>query len=122
MYMIHEYSRKTAIEDGSLIDVTEVAAEAGFKVNTVITLEVYNILNDIPEEHSHQSYKGRLWDLLFVGYVEACKYKESDQFTYKFICHHNKLKSIEEMVHISCRIHGGDNFEPVITFNLEGGC
>ncbi len=40
--MIHSYTRKQAIDDGLLIDVSEMAKEAGFKWPIAITATVWN--------------------------------------------------------------------------------
>lgn len=39
--IISSYSRKQAIEDGILIDISEAAKECGFKLHTVITANVF---------------------------------------------------------------------------------
>jgi len=60
--VISRYSRKQAIEDGVLIDVTEMAKEAGFKWNTCITSTLWNEYIKPSEEleKQGQSIEGRL--------------------------------------------------------------
>jgi hypothetical protein len=43
--IISSYSRTRAIEDGQLIDVSEVAREAGFKWPTVVTAAVWAMID-----------------------------------------------------------------------------
>lgn len=66
--VIHRYTRAQAIEDGVLVDVTEMAREAGFRVPVAITQAVHADISDIPEGEGWQSYDGRLWDVLWMGY------------------------------------------------------
>ena len=65
--IIHSYSRAQAIEDGVLVDVTEMAREAGFKWPFAMTAEVYALINDIPKKYKHEDIKGRLWDVLMLA-------------------------------------------------------
>ncbi len=39
--MVYSYTRKQAIEDGNLIDVTEQAKQTGFKVPVAVSLNRY---------------------------------------------------------------------------------
>lgn len=59
--LIHSYSRKQAIEDGILINVTETAREAGFRYPVAVTRAVWDeILTPSPSDTT-QSVSGRLW-------------------------------------------------------------
>ena len=40
--LIHSYTRAQAIEDGVLVDVSDVAKEAGFKIHTVVTDNLFH--------------------------------------------------------------------------------
>ena len=63
---IFSYSRKQALEDGWLIDVTDVAREAGISYPVVVTRRVWDELI-VPDEASRQAgqdEQGRLWDVL----------------------------------------------------------
>jgi hypothetical protein len=60
------YTRKQAIEDGVLIDVSEVAKEFGFRYPTAITQGVWAEWIVPPESAIGQDENGRLWDLLNV--------------------------------------------------------
>ena len=62
--LIHSYTRMQAIEDGVLIDVSEMAKEAGFKFSVAITNTVWTDLIVPNEEVNGQSIEGRLWDTL----------------------------------------------------------
>ena len=65
---IYSYSRKQAIADGVLIDVSIMAREAGIKYPTTVTCRVWNELV-VPDEDSRkegQSEPGRMWDIIWM--------------------------------------------------------
>jgi hypothetical protein len=65
--VIFSYSRSQAIEDGVLVDVTEMAKEAGIKLGTAITRAVYDQYVAVPPElDGMQDESGRLWDILWM--------------------------------------------------------
>lgn len=61
------YTRRQAIEDGVLVDVSETASEAGFRWSFAMTAEVWAMIETIPEKHSHEDVTGRLCDVLIVA-------------------------------------------------------
>lgn len=63
--MIYSYTRKQAIEDGNLIDVTEQGKQTGFKVPVAVSLNLYERDITPPQglEGEGQSVEGRLHDL-----------------------------------------------------------
>jgi hypothetical protein len=62
--IIFAYTRTQAIADGVLVDVSELAKEAGFKFPVALTRAVYEQFVAVPEGVAGQDEKGRLWDLL----------------------------------------------------------
>ena len=65
--VIFSYTRKQAIEDGVLVDVSETAREAGVKLPTALTRGVYEQYVGVPPEFAgQQDESGRLWDLLWM--------------------------------------------------------
>jgi len=64
--IISSYTADEAIDDGYLIDVSEMAKEAGFVWPVRITQSVHSLCTP-PASNKIQSYEGRLWDVLFVG-------------------------------------------------------
>ena len=64
---ISVYTAQEAVEDGTLIDVSEMAQEAGFsKAFAVrITTGVHELCTP-PKSNKIQSYDGRLWDVLWM--------------------------------------------------------
>ena len=73
--VIYSYTRKQAIEDGVLIDVSEMAREAGIKYPVAVTSTVYYeyIVPDKRLTDYGQSVEGRLWDVLWMFRINAQK-------------------------------------------------
>ena len=65
------YTREQALEDGVLVDVSELAREAGFKIPVAVTASVWADCIDWPEDSQQgfgQSIDGRLWDVLYMAH------------------------------------------------------
>lgn len=112
--VIYRYTREQAIEDGVLIDVSELAREAGILVPTVITSAVQSIISDIPKSMiGMQDEVGRLWDILSVFALKA-RASTGNTLFFTVIMPHGRYKRLE----LKSMIHGGDNGEAVITIML----
>src|SRR5690606_7677253 len=72
---IHVYSRSLAIEDGSLIDITATAREAGFRLPVAMTAAAWAgcvAWNDADSMRpTAQDEDGRLWDALWRASLAA---------------------------------------------------
>lgn len=69
---ICSYTRAQALDDGILVDVTNMAREAGFKWPTAMTRTVYERYVDVPKELAgQQDVSGRLWDVLRMLWVNV---------------------------------------------------
>ena len=64
--LIHTYTRRQAIADGVLVDVTERAKEAGFRVPVALTSTAWAECVTVPEGLGDQDETGRLWDVLWM--------------------------------------------------------
>lgn len=64
--IIHRYTRAQAIKAGILIDVTELAREAGIRYPIALTHTVYEQYVKVPAGVIAQDETGRLWDILFL--------------------------------------------------------
>ncbi|MDD5676999.1 MAG: hypothetical protein PHW60_03280 [Kiritimatiellae bacterium] len=65
--VISRYTRSQAIEDGVLVDVTEMARQAGIKHPTAITVGVFDDYVHVPKTLAGmQDEQGRLWDILWM--------------------------------------------------------
>lgn len=64
---VHTYSRSQAIEDSVLVDVTEIAKEAGFTIPVAVTQTVWHEYvewGNVKNKKAIQNTEGRLWDVL----------------------------------------------------------
>jgi len=116
--LIFSYSRQQAIDDGVLIDVTEEAKKIGFKVQTVVTSNLFHRYLDPPAglEGEGQSVTGRLHDLMVLALFAAKRGVNTDRVTFNvaFLMVPGRKETIEAIVHIG----PGDNGEPVLTIML----
>jgi hypothetical protein len=113
--VIYSYSRKEALEDGVLVDVTEKAKEVGIKHPTAVTSALWSILETFPDGYG-QSVKGRLWDTLCLFAVAARK--QTGQEVH-FIVSYQQGNGIEETA-LWGWCGPGDTEDPVITIMVEG--
>lgn len=116
--VIYAYTRKQAIEDGVLVDITLIARQYGFVIPVAITANLMNsYVKPSPElEELGQSLSGRLADVLTVLYYTAKKGNNISQVAFKvdFLIEDEKL----ETVNIIGDIGPGDEGEPVLTIML----
>ncbi len=115
--VIHTYTRKQAIEDGVLVDVSVTAKEAGINFPVAVTSAVWD-LYVVPSEKLEgcgQSVSGRLWDLLWMFRMNALKANSDLLF---FSCIFLSEHEVREEVKLKALCGPGDNCEPVITIML----
>ncbi|WP_437769027.1 DUF6573 family protein [Sorangium sp. So ce764] len=111
---ISRYSRKQAIEDGVLVDVTSLAKEAGFKVPVALTSTLRARLQ--PSEGDirlGQSFEGRLWDVLMVLRAYA---GDSDTVFFDVIVAET---GEQHTIHLKAVVGPGDEPAPVITIMFQ---
>ncbi len=112
--VIFSYSRKQAIEDGVLVDVSELAKECGFKYPVAVTARVWHEWITPPENAIGQDATGRLWDLLNVLRYEIRKTK-GDRVDFQVIFDQGDSKPLVSFYSLC---GPGDDMEPVITIML----
>ena len=113
--VVYSYTRKQAISEGVLIDVTEQAKETGFKIPVAITSALwdgYIVPKDIPG----QSIEGRLHDLLWLLLLRA-RGNDDNVVFYDVIFQMTEEK--QEIVKIKAVIGPGDDPSPVLTIMLS---
>ena len=115
--VIYSYTRKQAIEDGVLIDVSEMAREAGIKYPVAVSSTVYYeyIVPDERLTDHGQSVEGRLWDVLWMFRINAQK-NPSDIMIFGVLfvmptCNNPQLVTVK----LKAVCGPGDMGEPVIT-------
>lgn len=108
-----------ALEDGVLIDVTETAREAGFKVPVAVTNGLYAeyIEPSVNLKNLGQSADGRLWDVLYMLHLKILNCPSANMviFYVAFAMENGKT----ETVNVKAVIDGGDDGNPVLTIMKE---
>ena len=75
-------TRAQAIEDGTLVDVSDTAREAGFTIPLAIARAVWDRLVALPEGcRGFQDERGRLWDVIWMARHDALRASDSDRVT-----------------------------------------
>ena len=119
--VISAYTRAQAIEDGILVDVSDTAREAGFRIPVALTRTAWERLVALPEGYrGFQDESGRLWDVLWMAHHYASRAAASDRVTMCVL-----VRDIRKDLRDSHRpprrhspivaIGGGDGGEAVIT-------
>ncbi len=115
---VFTYTRKQAIEDGVLVDITDTAKNYGFVIPVCITANLLNCyVKPSPEcEELGQSLEARLADVLTVLYFVIKTKKNTSRITFKVDFLMEPERS--ETVNIIADIGPGDTWEPVLTIML----
>ena len=115
--IISIYTRAQAIEDGILIDVSELAKEAGFVVPIAVTNGVWSSIVVPPKKAKEQGEceTGRLWDVL---YIASLRIKEATGTEVLFHILATKNRGTRKLVQLKANAGPGDNGELVITIML----
>jgi hypothetical protein len=113
--VIHTYTRKDALADGVLVDVSSWAREAGFRFPVAVTRAVWEILE--PNESlkaDGQDVAGRAWNMLMILLLAIREPGVVDEvhFAPLFVRESGK---VAEPVALWAKCGPGDEGEPVIT-------
>lgn len=115
---IHSYSRAEAIEDGVLVDVSETAREAGFKIPVALTAAVWGKYVEIPDGVILQDEAGRLWDILWMLFcaIKRIRYSgKTDLIYYKLHVRNDNRERTPPLITLKSICGPGDTAAPVIT-------
>ena len=123
--LIHSYTRKQAIEDGVLINITDVAHRFGFIIPVAVTQTVYNKYIDWSNEDTvRQKIKldinDRLQEILFMLRCAIKNYNlDVDTLVYliRVIPRDGQTIKSQHMTH-KTMMGPGDQCEPVMTILL----
>jgi hypothetical protein len=85
--VIHRYTREQAIEDGTLVDLTEWARETGFKLPVACTAAVWHRYVVPPESTKRcgQSERGRAHDLLWMLFNAIRRSDGGDRLSFQVL-------------------------------------
>lgn len=119
--VIFSFSRAQAISEEILINVTAQAREAGFKLHTVVTDNLFHSYITPPAglEGEGQSIEGRLHDVFFVLLAAIRSAKAATDYVeieVLFLMEPGR----QEKVKVVAVIGPGDEGEPVLTIMLPG--
>ena len=122
--VIYTYTRAQAIEDGVLIDATEMAKETGFKWSLALTAAAWaDCVAWTDADNHHQRYQdqsGRLWDVLFMASFAIRSANNADrqlQFDLQRIPRNGRTTTSQRRT-LKLILGPGDDGEPVITIML----
>lgn len=84
---IHIYTRAQAIADGALIDVSQTAYEAGFRLPVALTTAVWADCvaweDTDSKRQTAQDEAGRLWDVVWMAFLAARRATESQRLAFQ---------------------------------------
>jgi len=114
--VIFAYTRAQAIDDGVLVDVSEMAREAGLKHPTALTATVWGQYVAVPEGVEGQDEQGRLWDILMMLRFAIQKGTEGSELLYEVLVRNDNTSP--QPVTLKAICGPGDTADPVITIML----
>lgn len=117
---ISSYSRAQAFEDGFLVDVSDTASEAGFRVPVAITRAAFDdCVTWTDADSNRQTYQdeaGRLWDVLWMAYNAARRAGGRQRLAFQLYRVPRGGRGVRpRLTTLHLVIGPGDNAEPVIT-------
>ena len=117
--VIYAYTRAQALEDGVLVDVSEMAKEAGIKFPVALTSAVYGKYVEVPHGITGQDEGGRLWDILWIFRCAAGRCQGDTLRFQLYVRNHNRERlDHRDLVTLKAVCGPGDQGEPVITIML----
>lgn len=108
--VVSTYTRAEALADGSLIDQSEVAKEAGFKYPLAITSGLHGVIQKAIKDGA-DTIDWIMWDILTMFKIAIKKDGGSDKVWFQF-----SLQG--KIIDLWSVINGGDDGKPVITIML----
>lgn len=118
--LIFAYTRKQAIADGVLIDVTETAKEAGFRVPVALTRAAWAEYVAVPEGVECQDEAGRLWDIVWMGRhgISQGKNRDASEALFQLHVRNDNREGMPPLVTLKAVIGPDDDGEPCITIMM----
>jgi hypothetical protein len=116
--IISRYTRAQALEDGTLVDVTERAKEAGIRIPTAVTRAVWNGYVELSEaaKKAGNDITGRLWDIVWMFRCAALRMPNQGELSFDLYVVTDRITP--SRVTLKATIDHGDNGEPVFTILL----
>ncbi len=114
------YTRKQAIEDGVLVDVSAMAGESGIRYPVALTASVWSEVI-VPSDQARkegQSESGRLWDVLWMLRTAIQSSRARGEVIQYGVLVRDGRQPREVKLKAMCG--PGDDAEPVVTIMLPG--
>lgn len=120
---VYRYTRAQALADGCLVDVTETAREAGFRLPVALTSAAWHQTVEWTAEDSKrqtpQDESGRLWDVLWMSYLTAKRASGSCRVEFGLlVVPRGGAARRPQLMALHMHIGSGDDGEPVVTIML----
>lgn len=122
---VSTYSRKQAIDDGFLIDISNSAEakEAGIKYPCAVSLQVWDKYIEWTEQdtknQTYQDKTGRLWDIVSMMRFAIRANKNTSEIIFPLYCVPRDGKSTQPIeIRLKVTVGPGDKAEPVMTIDL----
>lgn len=122
---VYDYSRRQALEDGVLLDVSPLAREAGFRLPVAMTAAAWEqavawTADDNARKGIVNDETGRLWDVLFMARCQARRMKgPRPEMLFQFYAVPRAGRGQRpRLMTLKAAIGAGDQGEPVVTLSL----
>jgi hypothetical protein len=110
---IHVVTRQQLLDDGDLVDVSEMAREAGIRVPVAVTREVWadciEWTDDDSARQGHQDQSGRMWDVLWMAKHCAVTHRQAQSALFDMVRVPQGGKGITAVVTTLKLVLGGDD-------------
>ena len=122
--VIHVYTRAQALADGVLVDVSQAAREAGFRIPVALTRAAWADCVEWTEadearKATTQDEAGRLWDVVWMAHLAARTCGNVERCTFDlYRVPREGRGNRPRRVSLVMQIGPGDTAEPVITIML----
>lgn len=118
--MISIYTRAQAIEDGTLVDVTDTAKEAGWRYPVAVTHAVWKQAVEVPRGlKGLQQEQGRLWDVVWMARDCARRVRRPGPCRVLFEVSVLQTKRRRDTLTLVLDVGPGDSGEPVVTIGFR---
>lgn len=120
--LIYTYSRADAIADGTLVDVSKMAREAGFRIPVAMTAAAWADCvawsDTDSERQTSQDEAGRQWDVLWMASLAARRAQGEHCPFQLYRVPRGGCATRPRLTTMHLHIGPGDAGEPVITIQL----
>jgi hypothetical protein len=116
--LVHRYTRADAIRDGTLIDVSAVAREAGIRYPVALTRAAWERCVAVPPGVLCQDEAGRLWDVCWLLACAARHGGSGPEVRFGVHVRNDNRERTPPLVRLKAHCGPGNRGEPVVTIML----